>query len=74
MKLLSMRSYSTAALTGFCFFAAQPSIFVLCQIYFQRGLHFSPLEASLATMPTRSDRPPRQSSVPGSCTVTGAGS
>ncbi|WP_346280977.1 MFS transporter [Pseudonocardia sp.] len=51
LKLLSMRSYSTAALTGFCFFAAQPSIFVLCQIYFQRGLHFSPLQASLATMP-----------------------
>ena len=51
LKLLSMRSYSTAALTGFCFFAAQPSIFVLCQIYFQRGLQFTPLQAALATMP-----------------------
>jgi hypothetical protein len=29
LKLLSMRSNSTAALTGFCFFAAQPSIFAL---------------------------------------------
>jgi MFS family permease len=51
LKLLSMRSYSTAALTGVCFFAAQPSIFVLCQIYFQRGLQYTPLQASLAIMP-----------------------
>jgi EmrB/QacA subfamily drug resistance transporter len=50
LKLLGRRSYSTGALTGFCFFAAQPSIFVLCQIYLQRGLQFTPLQAALTTM------------------------
>ncbi|WP_405791625.1 MFS transporter [Streptomyces sp. NBC_01506] len=50
LKLLGARTYSAGALTGFCFFAAQPSIFVLCQIYFQRGLGYSPLQASVATM------------------------
>ncbi|MFF2846803.1 MFS transporter [Streptomyces sp. NPDC058001] len=50
LKLLKTRTYSAGALTGFCFFAAQPSIFVLCQIYFQRGMGYSPLQAAMATM------------------------
>ncbi|MFJ6569853.1 MFS transporter [Streptomyces sp. NPDC091292] len=50
LNLLKTRTYSAGALTGFCFFAAQPSIFILCQIYFQRGLHYSPLQAAMATM------------------------
>jgi MFS family permease len=49
-RLLTLPSFSFSFLTCLFFYAAFPPIFIVLQIYFQRGLHYSAVQSSLGTV------------------------
>ncbi|MFI6513168.1 MFS transporter [Streptosporangium sp. NPDC050855] len=51
LSLFRRRSYALGALIGALYFAGFTAIFFILTLYLQNGLHYSPLEAGLATTP-----------------------
>jgi MFS family permease len=49
-RLLVLPSFSFSFITCLFFYAAFPPIFILLQLYFQAGLHYSALQSSLGTL------------------------
>ncbi len=51
LALLKTRSYATGVLLGLAYFAGFTGIFFVITLFFQRGLHYSPLQAGAAMLP-----------------------